>query len=62
MVSTSKNKNDDHRVKEICNGQYKLHIKPTTSLYFEIQQCQMHVRCTKFLFFMYCNLKEKRSY
>ena len=35
--------------------QYKLHMKPTISLYSEIQQCQMNfVFCV-----FYCNLKEK---
>ena len=42
--------------KFVLLGQYKLHMKPTTSLQSMIQQCQ----CTKFLFIMYYfNQKEK---
>ena len=38
--------------------QYKLHMKLTTSLYFIIQQCQMHY-FFGFFYVFYCNLKEK---
>ena len=44
MVSTSKNKIDDHQVKETCSiklDQYKLYMKPTSSFYYVVQQCQM---------------------
>ena len=38
--------------------QYKLHMKPTRSLYSGTQQCQMHKIFVFYVF--YCNLKEKR--
>ena len=43
--------------KLVRSGQYKLHMKPTTSLYSVIQRCQM---LYIFVFdVLYCNLKEK---
>ena len=38
--------------------QHKLYMKSTTSLYSEIQQCQVH-QIFVFFYVFYCNLKEK---
>ena len=41
-VSTSKNKNADHRVKETCAIRSIQVTYETTSIYSVVQQCQMH--------------------
>ena len=43
-------------MKLLLLGQCKLHMKPTTSLYSVIQQCQMP---EVFVFYVFRNLKEK---